>query len=769
MSEDRSKKKRAAEGGFDLRRNILGVGLILTGAFTLIALASYDSYDPSLFAFSSSTPVFLREQALNWGGIVGATWADLLAQFFGLSSYILPLMLVTSGLRLVLNSSFRAQAGSLGGLTLLVLSLSLGLYLMTPLLKTPFLGMDLPAGLLGYGLGRFFEHYLNRAGTILLTVFLGSLTLMMNLRVSPVVMLIGALKGARPVGGRLWEGLRSLRGVMKKTQGPSIKLPTELLAQPEGALSPTVDAVPEGEPVAQESAMEGEEPTVEGGSSFDSEGEEVDGEEPKPAKQRKHLRLAVARNYAAPPVELLEPPGGDAAKVDTKVLEASSKLLEDKLRDFGVKGRVVHVEPGPVISMYEFEPAPGVKISQIAALADDLALALRGGNVRIVAPIPGKGVVGIEVPNHQRQTVYLREMLESEAFKNASSPMTMALGKDIVGEPFVADLAKMPHLLVAGATGAGKSVSLNVMILSMLAKATPEDLRLLLIDPKVLEFSCYNGIPHLVAPVVTEPKRAKFALMWAVREMERRYILLAKLGVRNLEAYNQKVRKGGKQLSLELDGAAQPEPLPFIVVLVDELADLMAVAAKDVEDCIGRLAQMSRAAGIHLIVATQRPSVDVITGVIKNNFTSRIAFQVTSRVDARTIMDSGGAEHLLGHGDMLYQPPTGGKVHRIHGALVTDKEIKEVTHFLKKQGEPQYITESFGPAADEEEMFEDDLDDKDVELYERAVQIVKEAGYVSTSFIQRRLRIGYNRAARFVEKMKAEGIIPETQGAVPPR
>lgn len=751
----RDKERNQKEARFDAKRDVGGVFLILAALFTLVSLLSYDAYDPALFSFSSSPAVFIRERAANWAGIVGATWADLLARFFGLASYVLPAIMGGVGIRLLVRSGVRAHAALFVGLGGLGVSLSLVLYLVQSALPTPLLGIDIPSGLLGYSLGRLFEQYFNKLGTMLVVVFLTAAALMVNLRFSPSELVRGLLKSLPGWMAGLWAALRSLKGVVKRTSGPTVKMPMELLDQ----AAPVVVA-------RRPSAAEGPLPLVDDADESGDEDVEESVQAGTGSTRRPRL-AAVGKGYETPPVGLLEPPGADAAAVDTKALEVSSKVLEDKLKDFGVNGKVQRVEPGPVVSMFEFEPAPGVKISQIAALADDLALAMRSGNVRIVAPIPGKGVVGIEIPNPGRQMVHLREILESEVFRSSESPMTLALGKDITGEPYVADLAKMPHLLMAGATGAGKSVSLNVMILSMIAKASPDELRLLLVDPKVLEFSCYNGIPHLIAPVVTDAKKAKFALMWAVREMERRYQLLAELGVRNLAAYNSKLKKDGKQLSLEMDGGVAHRPLPYLVVILDELADLMMVASKEVEDSIARLAQMSRAAGIHLIVATQRPSVDVITGMIKANFATRIAFQVTSRIDSRTILDTGGAEQLLGAGDMLYLPPGSAKVARIHGAFVSDKEIKEVVHFLHKQGKPEYVEDVLGPA-EGDESFDMDLAEEDTELYARAVQLVKETGYVSVSFIQRRFRIGYNRAARLVEKMEQEGVVAQGQGAQKP-
>ncbi len=490
---------------------------------------------------------------------------------------------------------------------------------------------------------------------------------------------------------------------------------------------------------------------------------------------------ARAGDWKLPPLDLLhyEPPARNALTPDE--LRANAHTLEQKLADFGVAGSVVEIHPGPVVTMYEFKPAPGVKISKIANLSDDLSMALAATRVRIVAPIPGKSVVGIEVPNRVREMVYLREIMADEAFQRSQSPLTLALGKDIVGYPTVADLARMPHLLVAGATGSGKSVAINSFICSILFRATPDQVRLILVDPKMLELNLYDGIPHLLLPVVTEPKKAAQALAWAVGEMERRYRLLASLGVRNITGYNKRVeelreeydrRMRHAQRSLRLDASQPddepleepPDKLPIIVIIIDELADLMMVASRDVETAIARLAQMARAAGIHLILATQRPSVDVITGLIKANFPSRISFRVSSRVDSRTILDAHGAENLLGQGDMLFLTPGAMGLKRIHGSFVGEAEIARVTAFLKQQGQPQYCMEIL--QSDDEAPARDQDEDYD-ELYDQAVRIVAETRNASISYLQRRLKIGYNRAARIMETMEREGVVGPANGPGP--
>ena len=480
------------------------------------------------------------------------------------------------------------------------------------------------------------------------------------------------------------------------------------------------------------------------------------------------------KSYALPSPTLLDFEAAKRAPIDSEQLKQNAQRLTQTLRHYGIEGQVREIRPGPIITMYEYVPAPGIKISKIANLADDLAMSMEALRVRIVAPIPGKGAVGIEIPNAGKETVYLKEIITHDNFRKSTCKLPIALGKDIEGNPRVSDLTKMPHLLVAGATGAGKSVSVNAMIMSFLFEATPEDVRLIMVDPKMLELSVYDGIPHLLLPVVTDPKKASLALRWGVDEMERRYKLLSGLGVRNIAGYNAKVQQAkdaGQTLTITTQDKAgrdeqlSCEHLPFIVIIVDELADLMMVASREVEASIMRLAQMARAAGIHLILATQRPSVDVLTGVIKANFPTRIAFQVASKHDSRTILDSNGAEHLLGQGDMLFLSPGAQGMHRVHGSFVSDEEIERTVNFLKSQGEPEYDESILAPR-DEGKSESEDEDAYD-ELYDQALAIVAETQQASISMIQRRLRIGYNRAARLVECMEREGVVGPADGAKP--
>ncbi len=448
------------------------------------------------------------------------------------------------------------------------------------------------------------------------------------------------------------------------------------------------------------------------------------------------------------------------------------------MKDYDVEGRVTEIHPGPVVTMYEFEPTPGTKVNKIVNLESDLSLTMGGKSIRIVPHLPGKAALGIEIPNHERELVRLREIIESAAFQKSKSALSLSLGKDIEGRPQTSDLTKMPHLLIAGATGAGKSVAIHSMILSILYKSSPEDVRLILVDPKRLELNTYDGISHLLLPVVSEPKQAVAALRWALREMERRYKLLSEVGTRNILGYNEKIKLGQIKLVSEEEAKQQLEvnkealchtgKLFYIVIIIDELADMMMIASREFEETITRLAQMARAAGIHMILATQRPSVDVITGLIKANFPTRISFKVSAKHDSRTILDQIGAETLLGAGDMLFMPPNASNLVRIHGSLVTEAEVARVVAYIKDQGTPTYdLIDQLEVAAEEEANGIEEVDEEDGKLYDVALRMVAETRQASISMIQRRLRIGYNRAARMIEKMEAEGVVGPADGAKP--
>lgn len=627
----------------------------------------------------------------NLLGPFGSYLSDILLQTVGLTAYIIPLILLLYGLRRLFNKEKKPELIVFIGIIILIISLSSLLSLVSEGHR---------GGILGFLSTRLSVKLLSQTGSYLLFIPLILITLMLLLSFS-IGDLIRSVKNKTII--------RPLRGERRKKE-PLLFHSAEL----------TTDSYRQ---------------------------------EPLPLmypQSRQPLKKAAV-DYELPDIELLRNPPAFRFRPSREELLQKSSILEKKLQDFGVEGRVTHVSPGPVVTMFEFEPAPGVKIHTVMSLADDLALALKAVNVR-VSPVPGRATLGIEVPNKEREDVFLKEILATETFRRSHSKLTLALGKDIFGNPVVADLSRMPHLLIAGATGSGKSVAINSMVLSLLYRATPEELKMLMIDPKMLELSVYEAIPHLMLPVITSPKDAAEALKKIVLEMERRYRVLAERGARNIEAYNRIIAQAGRE-----------KPLPYIVIFIDELADLMLVSAYEVEGSIARLAQMARAAGIHLILATQRPSVDVITGVIKANFSSRISFQVSSKIDSRVILDTYGAERLLGKGDMLFMSP-GSRIIRVHGTYVSEEEIKAVTEFIKAQGVPDYsLFDSLTGEA--EGLTPQDAD----ELYQQAKDLVLSTGQASISYIQRRLKIGYNRAARIIEMMEEEGIIGPPREAGKPR
>lgn len=575
---------------------------------------------------------------------------------------------------------------------------------------------------------------------------------------------------------RLREGITSIsvrreqrarRERVQERREPELSFEDEERAQEEPAVPVAVleEAAPEAEPARR--MRPGEEPDI-----VDHNEERQKTKKPEQEAFRFH-EGGPSGPFQLPDISIFSaPPEGERA-YDRDSLLMNSKILEKKLADFGVTGRVVRVHPGPVVTMYEYEPAAGIKVNKIVGLTDDLTMALRAISIRIIAPLPGKSVVGIEVPNPQRDTVYLREMLESESFRKSKGVLSVAMGKDIFGNSVTADLAKMPHLLVAGSTGTGKSVFLNSFLCSLLCRATPNELKLLMVDPKMLELSIYDGIPHLIADVVTSPKRAAAALQGIVRKMEERYQMMSATGVRNIDQFNEKARKslaaGEESFHLKLKPGQvegdeiEWQELPYIVVVIDELADLMMSAAKEVEESLQRLAQMARAAGIHLVLATQRPSVDVLTGVIKANFPARVSFQVSSAIDSRTILDQKGADDLLGMGDMLFLPPGTALLQRIHGPFVNETEVHALVSFLKNQGRPVF-DEDLMRADQEAEKIETRGEDVD-EMFDQAVEIVATTRNASISYVQRRLKIGYNRAARIIEQMELDGMIGPQVGS----
>ncbi|MDT8441394.1 MAG: DNA translocase FtsK 4TM domain-containing protein [Desulfuromonadales bacterium] len=736
-----------------LRKEIAGLIWLAIGLFLLLSLLTFNNNDPSFN--NNLNPATIS----NVCGRVGAYVADLFYQILGLPALLIPLACLLFAWRLLKFRDLHPRLYK--AFAFLVMLISLSGLISLRLDNVSLFGQSLSraGGFFGFVLADTLSGWFNLAGAAIVLLVFFAVSVMLVSRFSLVLFLEGVAERCATALERRREARRARKLAREEARSkePVIRTPQPQPAKPAAAVKPLKQ-----------------------------------GKKKKDVNQEAFDFLEPGGTYHQPPLSLLDHDADAVKPVDRESLMMNARLLEKKLQDFNVEGEVVEVKPGPVVTMYEFAPAPGVKVNKIAGLSDDLSMALKALSIRIVAPIPGRGVVGIEIPNRDRQMVYLREILDSDEYRKSGSRLLLALGKDIFGHTVVADLARMPHLLVAGATGTGKSVSINAMILSLLFRADPRDVRMIMIDPKMLELSMYEGVPHLLLPVVTNPKKAVLALNWAVREMERRYKLMSDKGVRNIDGYNRKLAKEEQEKSKArrqafedpvdaqlpedelpevelLDGEVlEHGHLPYIVVIVDELADLMMVAGRDIEEAIARLAQMARAAGIHLVLATQRPSVDVITGLIKANFPTRISFKVFSRTDSRTILDAMGAETLLGNGDMLFLPPGTGAVQRVHGAFVSDIEVQRVVDFLKKQGTPEY-DKSILEAPPAGEAGSGDGDDGYDEKWDEALAIIAETRQASISMLQRRLRLGYNRAARMIEKMEAEGIVGPSDGTSRPR
>ena len=697
---------------------LFGLALLL-----LLSLVTYNSSDPTLFTASSG-----QRPVQNAVGIVGANLAAILLVAVGVSGYWLPAFLLFGALGLFLPRAISRPLLLATGCTLLVIASSGLAALYWPALR--LWGEPLPGsgGILGLVLKKYLQYYLKPTGAYLLLWLVAIVAILLATPIS----LARTASTLNAGFTRLWQALQDLKNQRLHKKKKRRKTGTK--ARVVKSQKEKKREVPE-------------------------------------QKQAQFEFMAVEGEFRLPDIDLLDAMDQADDTPDQESLLMNSRILEKKLADFGVAGEVTEVSPGPVITMYEYKPAPGVKISKIVGLADDLALALKAASIRIVAPIPQKGTLGVEIPNVSRQPVVIRDVVDDLVFSKKKGRLLLALGKDTTGTPMVTDLARMPHLLIAGATGTGKSVCLNAIIISLLYQATPDEVRLLLIDPKRIELTAYEGIPHLLHPVVTDPKKANIGLKWAVAEMERRYELLSLKGVRSIERYNQMVLKDKKRKPrlktpppTGESEEAEEQPLPYLIIIIDELADLMIVASREVEESIIRLAQMARAAGIHLVLATQRPSVDVLTGIIKANISARISFQVSSRTDSRTILDANGAEALLGAGDMLMLPPGTAKLQRIHGAYASETEIRRITDFLRKQRKPDYDDTILNYKEKSEDWdIEDEIDEK----YEDAVNLVMETRRASISMIQRRLRVGYNRAARMIEMMERQGLVSGTDGSKP--
>jgi S-DNA-T family DNA segregation ATPase FtsK/SpoIIIE len=726
-------------------REIAGLIDLAIAVFLVLSLSSYHPSDPSFTHF-----VAQAGKTHNLIGAFGSYSADSLLRLFGLGTLWFPVFFAMLAFKYFLNEHFRIGfAGINAFIGLLAATSGFAAVALTDF--TLYGAKMRSGGLLGYLLERLMTSFLSVVGTyiVLAVILIISLTILIDLSIVSFMKQLKAF--ALQFFQRISDGLTKLLETLRSRKMiPALhkKRPT----------APLIEEIP--------AKTETLRPVKTSQTHFD-----------------------FVKNgggaFTLPSLTLLDQIPRKDTRMKRESLLATSRILETKLADFNVEGKVVEVKPGPVITMYELEPAPGVKINKITNLSDDLALALRAPSIRIIAPIPGKAAVGIEIPNNLREPVQLLDVIDHETFLQSSQRLPIALGVDIVGTPVIADLIRMPHLLIAGTTGSGKSVCLNAMICSILFKAPPDEVKFLMIDPKRLELSAYERIPHLLHPVVVNPKKASLVLRWAVEEMERRYEAIGELGVKGIDTYNRlidKARSGkGKSITkvpAEHEDAAEgfktpPRPadienrqkLPYIVIIIDELADLMMVAQRNVEESLARLAQMARAAGIHLILATQRPSVDVITGVIKANFPTRISFQVSSKVDSRTIIDQHGAEKLLGSGDMLFIPPGTSKLARIHGAYVSDKEIERIVSFIRSQATPAYDPSiaDYEQESAETEKTETDQDEK----YDEAVELVSDLGQASISLVQRYMKIGYNRAARMIERMEAEGIVGPSDGVKP--
>ena len=775
---DRARMQISAMAGAVAPRLRQGAGvLVLAGlAAAVLALISHNPADPSFNVAADG-------QAENWLGFWGAAFADLIYQMLGHAVWFGFVPIAAAGHRAITREPLTLPYMRR---ILAVMSVLLAAMVLAFMPAGRDAGAPFPGGALGQLQARAIQPLLDIMSIAPATP-VAFFIMLFGLALALVLALLAAGWLGR-AGQLAWAGVQvtaRLPQILQNLPGEMGDWRARLLGgmRPHRAAAPQSAVDMDKEAISQTAGSQNsalDDAAIDTNTNAQMAGVQVDDKKTTLRRGRRvareaqtSLNLDASTPFELPPLRLLTEhrPPRQSRDLSKDALEANARLLETVLGDFGIRGKIGRVRPGPVVTLYELEPAAGVRSSRVVGLADDIARSMSAISCR-VAPVPGANVIGIELPNAARELVSLRELLSSADFEGAKGKLTLALGKDIGGAPVMADLSKMPHLLVAGTTGSGKSVGINTMILSILYRMTPEQCRLILVDPKMLELSVYDGIPHLLAPVVTEPKKAVVALKWVVQEMENRYRKMAKIGVRNIEGFNERMaeaRRTGEQLSRRVqtgfdpdsgeavfeEEVIEPENLPFIIVVVDEMADLMMVAGKEIEGAVQRLAQMARAAGVHLITATQRPSVDVITGTIKANFPSRISFQVTSKIDSRTVLGEQGGEQLLGQGDMLYMGG-GGRIERVHGPFVSDGEVEKVVRFLKRQATPDYIEQV--TAEQEEEAGIGAATSGDT-LYDQAVAIVTRDGRASTSYVQRRLQIGYNRAARLIEQMEDEGVI----------
>ena len=736
---------KKAQKPASLRNEFIALIFFTLGLVILLSLISYNPEDPSFFFYNSNP-----QKIDNFLGIVGSYLSALLFQTLGLSSFLLVLLALQLSIRLFLTLQFPLKLLDCFGWVGLMLSTS-GILSLTLEKVSLGKGAVQADGFLGHFIAWFLLKYLNVIGSYIVLLLVLTLSLMASTGFS--FFRTGTF--LKKVFLRIRKGVERLTAMARRS-APKKRNKKQRVSSSKEKVHLSALAGDEVQNVQKE-------PTIVTDTAFDKTPSFAIAEFPE------HGKEPLATGFKLPPLTLLQDPKKEVTPVEREVFIQNSRLLENKLADFGVLAKVVNVHPGPVITRYELEPAPGVKINRIVNLSDDLALALRAIGIRILAPIPGKAAIGVEIPNKNRETVYFKEIVGREEFLTSASPLTLGIGKDVSGLPIIADLSDMPHLLIAGTTGSGKSVFINAVICSILYKALPSEVKLLIMDPKRSELTFYNDIPHLLYPVVFDAKQAAEVLRWSVEEMERRYHLLAKMGARDIRTYNEKVAKSlaeSAAIAPDPEGGAslsQPQKMPWIVIVIDELANLMMVSSREVEWSLARLAQMARAAGIHLLVATQRPSVDIITGTIKANFPARITFRLASKTDSRIIIDTNGAENLLNQGDMLFLSPRTARLKRIQGPYISDDEILRIVNFLKDQAQPQYEELQLESPEEEHKESIEDTDEK----YKEAVALVGSLGQASISLVQRKLRIGYNRAARIVEKMEEDGIVGPSDGVKP--